>query len=321
MIRVGVEERIGPELLAGFHGDLQVVRIPEDPGGGVEIDFWIVPMSAKTARRQWPHLRGVRVVQCLSAGVDSVRGYLPPDVILCDGRGVHDIPTAEWAVAAVLAMQKYLPLYCELQTREDWGGRRRAEQLYFLSHERAPGCEAPLLVDEVADLTVLILGYGSIGAAVEARLAPFGARFLRLAREAKPGVHAAAALDELLPQADIVVICAPLTSETRHMLNAARLARMKRGALLVNAGRGPVVETDALVRALEEGSIRAALDVTDPEPLPPGHPLWKAPNLLLTPHVAGGSAKFLGRALKLAAEQARRLGCGESLRNVVSGEY
>jgi phosphoglycerate dehydrogenase-like enzyme len=168
---------------------------------------------------------------------------------------------------------------------------------------------------------VLIVGYGSIGAAVEARLAPFGCKFLRVARSARDGVAPVSALDDLLPQADIVILTTPLTRETRGLIDGVRIARMKRGALLVNAGRGPVVETGALVKALQEGRIRAALDVTDPEPLPHDHALWRAPNVMITPHLATDTPRFMGRAFAFAAEQAHRFVRGEALLNVIRGEY
>ena len=142
-----------------------------------------------------------------------------------------------------------------------------------------------------------------------------------MARRAREGVAPVSQLDELLPQADIVVLITPLTAETLHLMNADRIARMKRGALLVNAARGQLLDTDALTQALNDGKIRAALDVTDPEPLPAGHPLWKAPNLLITPHIAGASAQFLKRALQLASEQAQRFARGEPLINVVEAGY
>jgi phosphoglycerate dehydrogenase-like enzyme len=176
-------------------------------------------------------------------------------------------------------------------------------------------------MNEVADAIVLIVGYGSIGKAIETRLAAFGAKFLRVARSPREGVVPVSKLDELLGQADIVVLTTPLTSETRHLLNTKRLARMKLGALLVNASRGGIVDTEALLQALNEKRIRAAVDVTDPEPLPPGHPLWKAPNLLITPHVAGDSEKFMRRLLTLVSAQAERYAGGEPLLNVVKGEY
>jgi phosphoglycerate dehydrogenase-like enzyme len=321
MVRVGIQESIAPVLLQDFTREVELVRIEEEPQTDIEIEMWIAPASLKTARRQLPHLRGLKVVQAVWAGVDTLLQLLPPGLTLCDAQGVHDIPTAEWAVTAILAMQKYLPFYFELQQQEDWSGRRQAEQLYRQWHPSPPDLRSPALIDEVADTTVLIVGYGSIGQAIEARLAPFGPRFLHVARRAREGVAPISQLDELLPQADIVVLITPLTAETRHLMNTARIAAMKRGALLVNAARGPVVDTDALVQALNDGKIRAAIDVTDPEPLPVGHPLWKAPNLLITPHVAGASAKFIKRALKLASEQARRYARGERLINVVESGY
>ena len=226
-----------------------------------------------------------------------------------------------WVVAVMLAMQKYLPFYLELQQRSDWNGREQAENIYLLSNLSASGINPPVLVDEIAETTVLIVGYGSIGKAIEDRLIPFGTKILRMARTARAGTHPVSELDDLLGQADIVVLTLPLTSETRNLLRAEQLAKLKPGALLINAGRGAVVDTDALVKALQEKRIRAALDVTEPEPLPEGHPLWKAPNLLITPHIAGDSAKFMRRALKLANEQAERFARQEPLLNIVTGEY
>ncbi|HWY65766.1 MAG TPA: NAD(P)-dependent oxidoreductase [Rhizomicrobium sp.] len=319
-MRVGVEESIDNALLAGFAG-LELVRIPAEPDRDIVLDFWVAALAPPSQRRQWPHLKGVKAVQGLWAGVDSLRPLVPSGVPLCSARGVHDAPTAEWAVTTTLAMQKYLYFYADLQRRADWAGKDKAEDIYLLSEgaKREPQC--PVLVEEAADKTVLIVGYGSIGAAVEARLAPFGCKFLRVARSARDGVAPVSALDELLPLADIVILTTPLTSETRHLINTERIARMKHGALLVNAGRGAVVETDALVRALIQGRIRAALDVTDPEPLPPDHPLWRAPNLLITPHLATDTPRFMGRAFAFAAEQAQRFARGEKLRNVITGEY
>jgi phosphoglycerate dehydrogenase-like enzyme len=304
MVRVGIQESIASELLGDFTREVELVRIPDEPETNIEIDMWVAPMSSKALRRQLPYLPGLKVVLAPFAGVDAFLPLLPSGVTLCDAQGVHDIPTAEWTVAVILAMQKRLPFYFGQQQLENWSGRREGEQ-----------------IDEVSDKTVLIVGYGSIGRAIESRLAPFGPRFLRVARRARDGVFPVSQLDELLPQANIVVVITPLTAETRHLMNADRIARMKRGALLVNSARGEVVETDALVKALNDRRIRAALDVTDPEPLPAGHPLWKAPDLLITPHTAGFSPKFLGRALKLASEQAERFARGEPLLNVVSSGY
>jgi phosphoglycerate dehydrogenase-like enzyme len=319
-VRIGIEDSIDSGLLGGFNG-LELVRIPAEPVQDYAVDFWIASLTPATSHRQWPQLKGVKAVQGLWAGVDALRPLIPPDVTLCNARGVHDAPTAEWAVTAALAMQKYLPFYADLQAKADWSGKDKAEDIYLLSEGAVRDPDCPVLVEEISDKTVLIVGYGSIGEAVEARLTPFGCNFLRVARSAREGVSPVAALDGLLPRADIVILTAPLTSETRGLMSAARLALMKRGALLVNAARGAVVDSEALTAALVEGRIRAALDVTDPEPLPPGHPLWRAPNLLITPHIATDTPRFMGRAFAFAGEQAQRFARGEPLRNVIRGEY
>lgn len=319
-MRVGIEASIDVSLLGGFAG-LELVRLPAEPTQELAVDFWIASLTPAISRLQWPYLKDVKVVQGLWAGIDALRPLVPPDVILCNARGVHNAPTAEWAVTAILAMQKYLPFYAELQRQADWAGKDKAEDIYLLSEgaKRDPDC--PVLVEELAEKTVLIVGYGSIGAAVEMRLKPFGCRILRVARSARDGVASVAALDGLLPEADIVLLTLPLTGETKGLMDPPRIARMKRGALLVNAGRGAVVETDALTAALMEGRIRAALDVTDPEPLPRDHPLWRAPNLLITPHIATDTPRFSARAFAFAAEQAQRFAKGEKLLNIIRGEY
>jgi phosphoglycerate dehydrogenase-like enzyme len=218
-------------------------------------------------------------------------------------------------------MQKYIPFYVDLQRRRDWDGKDEAEQIYLLHPGTAPNANLPVLIDEIAGSTILIVGYGSIGKAIETRLAPFGPTFLRVARSARPGVEPVERLDDLLGLADIVVLIMPLTSETHHLFDARRLAKIKQGALLVNAGRGGTIDTDALLDALQQKRIRAAIDVVDPEPLPPEHPLWSAPNLLLTPHIASDSARTMQRAFQLASEQVQRFARNQPLHNVVIGEY
>jgi phosphoglycerate dehydrogenase-like enzyme len=168
---------------------------------------------------------------------------------------------------------------------------------------------------------VLILGYGEIGAAVEARLAPFDVELIRVARHAHPGVHSVDDLASLLAPAEIVVVLLPLTPETTGLLNAELLRRLRPGALLVNAARGPIVDTDALLELLRAGRLRAALDVTDPEPLGANHPLWDAPGVLITPHFAGDTLAADRRAFELVGEQVRRYVRGEPLLNVVEHGY
>ena len=173
----------------------------------------------------------------------------------------------------------------------------------------------------LADKQVLIVGYGQIGEAIEARVRPFEASVVRVARSARDGVHAIDELPDLLPHADVVVLVVPGTTETTGLFDAAMLARMKDDALLVNVSRGPVVDTDALLAELESRRIHAALDVVDPEPLPEDHPLWRAPNLLLVPHVGGNSTAMEPRAHRLVREQLQRYAAGEPLANVMSGDY
>ena len=168
---------------------------------------------------------------------------------------------------------------------------------------------------------MLIVGYGDIGRDVERRLEPFEVEVLRVARTARDGVHVLADLPDLLPRADVVILIIPGTSETRGLVDAGFLAAMKQGALLVNVGPGSVVVTADLVAALDSGRVRAALDVTDPEPLPAEHPLWPAPGVLITPHVGGATPAMWPRAYRLVREQLERFAAGEPVANVMTGEY
>ncbi len=250
-----------------------------------------------------PRLDDLRLVQTMSAGVDRLVGKLPAGVVLCDGSGIHDVPVAEWVVMTVLASRHHLPTHLKFQQTGHW----------------QPGAGAG--GDDLEDATILILGYGSIGQAVEARLTPFGARFLRVALHERPGVSLVADLPTLLPQADVVVLLLPLTSATQGLVDAAFLSRMAPGALLVNACRGSIVDAEALLAAALDGRITAALDVTDPEPLPDGHPLWSARGVLITPHIAGWVTKRLDRSWRLVADQVDRFMRGAPLRNVVRDDY
>jgi phosphoglycerate dehydrogenase-like enzyme len=321
MLKVGVSEAVDPHLRELLPKAIELEVIPLSPEREIEVEFWIVPPFYRHAKDAWPHLRGVRVAQSCMGGVDFLLKLLPRDLILCDARGVHTISTAEWAMAAILAAYKYLPFFGEVRRSGQWSRRREAEEHYRGIHHTEKHFYPPVLLEELHGQRVLIVGYGSIGEAIEQRLLPFGVQIDRVARCPRAGVFGVDKLPDLLPQADVVVLAVPQTSETAGMIGKEQIAAMKPGALLVNAARGPVVNTDALVAALEAGHIRAALDVTDPEPLPEGHPLWKAPNLLVTPHVAGSTPMFMTRAMRFAAEQIERYLKGDPLENVVTGEY
>jgi phosphoglycerate dehydrogenase-like enzyme len=251
-------------------------------------------------------LPGMKLAQAFSAGVDWLLPLIPSGVILCSAVGVHDASVSEWVVATMLAMTRRLPEFGEAQRRNEW------------SSEIA-GAHASHPVDDLEGKVVLVVGYGSIGRAVAARLAPFGARVVGIAQHERPGVETPEALPRLLPEADVVVDLLPFTADTMHFVDAKFLAQMKPGALFVNAGRGRTVDTDALLDALRSGRIRAALDVTEPEPLPADHPLWQAPNVLITPHIAGDVAREEARAYRFAGEQIRRYAAGQPLLGVQAG--
>jgi phosphoglycerate dehydrogenase-like enzyme len=319
MVRVGVDETLSAELLVDFPREAEIVRIPRHPTGTLDVDFWIIPFQRKDAAEVFSHLRGVKVVQSMMAGVDWITPWLPKVVVLCDGRGIHDISASEWVLAAILASLKRFPLYRDMQLKQDWKGQASVGD-GFLNEGGVQVGQYRVLGEDLAGKTVLILGYGSIGASIERRLASFEVNVVRVARSAKeePKVFAVSDLHRLLPEADVVVAIVPLTAGTRGLIGAAEIGLMKRGALLVNAARGPVVVTDALVEALTQHRIQAALDVTDPEPLPAGHPLWSAPNCFITPHVGGSTPEFIYRAFQFGAEQVRRFIAGQPLENMVS---
>ncbi len=319
MVRVGVDENLAEELLADFPRDAEIVRLPRTLLSPVEVDFWILPFYRKDAASAFQQLRGVKVAQSLMAGVDWILPWLPKTVTLCDGRGIHDISASEWVLTAILASMKQFPLYRDLQNKAEWRGFATVTD-GFLGETGPMRGQYKVLAEDLAGKTVLIVGYGSIGSAIEARLTPFGVTVLRVARSARetPLVKPVSELHSLLPQADIVLLIVPLTDETNGLIGATEIGLMKHGALLVNAARGPVVVTDALVEALHSHRIRASLDVTDPEPLPPEHPLWSAPNCMITPHIGGSTPEFIHRAFHFGAQQVRRFIAGEQLENVVT---
>jgi phosphoglycerate dehydrogenase-like enzyme len=321
MVRVGVDENVADELLRDFPVEAEIVRLPRKMTDAVDLDFWILPFYRKDVSASFEKLRGLKVAQSLMAGVDWVLPWLPREVTLCDGRGIHDISASEWVMAAILGAMKRFPLYRDLQSARQWRGFASVTD-GFLSEPGMARGQYTVLAEDLAGKTVLIVGYGSIGEAIEARLAPFGVKVMRVARTARamPKVHAVEMLHDLLPEADVVVLIVPLTDATRGLIGEKELGLMKRGALLVNAARGPVVDTDALVAALEAQKIRAVVDVTDPEPLPADHPLWVAPNCMITPHIGGSTPEFIHRAFRFGAEQVRRFVAGEPLRNVVTDQ-
>jgi len=262
-----------------------------------EVEFIVLPMRvAPDTLTRVTRLPNLKVVQLTSAGAERVIPYIPASITLANARGAHDAATAEWTVGVIVAHLRNFPRFVTAQREGRWD--------FAVS-------------ESVAGKRVLIIGYGSIGAAVERRLAGWEVTVERLARTARAGVRGMNELPEALPRADVVVLLVPVTDQTRHLVDADFLARMKDGALLVNAARGAIVDTDALVKELSTGRIKAALDVTDPEPLPKGHPLWTAPGLLLTPHVGGAVTQATERAYAIVHAQLARYAAGQPLQNVI----
>ncbi|GAB7043430.1 MULTISPECIES: 2-hydroxyacid dehydrogenase [Catenuloplanes] len=277
--------------------------MPSAPDG---VRFWVPPFLARDgAAALAARFPDLEVVQLLSAGAEVWTGQLPAHVTLCDARGVHDSSTAEWAMTAILSHLRAFPAFVRAQAGREWA---------YAAHTPT---------DELAGKRVLIVGAGSIGTALAARLRPFETTVTLVARRARPAddVHAVEDLPALLPHADVVVLLVPLTDATRGLADAGFLAAMPDGALLVNAARGPVLDTEALLAEVSSGRLRAALDVTDPEPLPTDHPLWTLPNVLITPHVAGSVHGLHRRAYALAGAQLRRFAAGRPLENVVTDGY
>ncbi|MEU7002029.1 2-hydroxyacid dehydrogenase [Nonomuraea sp. NPDC046570] len=275
-------------------------RGPE-PEGAERVEVWIPPLiPVPDTGGLLGRMSGLRLLQTVTAGVEPYRPHLPEGVMLCNARGVHDAGTAEWAVGAMIAVLREFPGFTDAQRRGEWTYRHTGV---------------------LADSTVLIVGYGSIGGALERRLDGFEVEVVKVARTARDGVHGMDELPALLPAADVVVLLVPATPQTSGLVDAAFLSRMKDGAVLVNAARGPVVDTDALLAELKTGRLRAALDVTDPEPLPEGHPLWSAPGVLITPHVAGSTPASGRRTLRLVRSQLLRYLAGEPLNNVITDAY
>jgi phosphoglycerate dehydrogenase-like enzyme len=284
--------------------DVDLYRADGDgwPDSITEVEFYVLPyMKGEEVLDRVGDMSRLRVIQTLTAGVENFLPYVPEGVTLCNAAGVHDASTAELAVALALASGRSLDHFARNQTSGVWEPLRLGISL--------------------ADQRVLIIGHGHIGAAIERRLAGFEiASVTRVARRPRTEpvlVHSVEKLPRLLPNADVVFLVAPHTPQTEGMIGSKELAALPDGALLVNVARGRLVDTAALLAETSTGRIRAALDVTDPEPLPPEHPLWRTPGVLISPHVGGASTAFFPRADRLIAAQLDRFAAGEELENII----
>lgn len=293
------EQRLGG-LPEGIHVECYRADGDAMPDSIEEVAFYVLPyLKGEEVLERAGEMTGLEVVQTLTAGVENFLPYVPEGVTLCNAAGVHDASTAELTIALALASGRRLDVYARNQTEGRW--------------EPEPG-------RALADQRVLILGYGHIGEAIERRLAGFEvASVTRVARRPRtdPEVHAVEQLPELLSAADVLIVIAPLTDQTEGLIDADALCRLPDDALVVNVARGRLVDTEALLAETASGRLRAALDVTDPEPLPPDSPLWRTPGVIISPHVGGASSAFFPRADRLIAAQLRRWARGQPLENVI----
>ena len=285
--------------------DVDVYRADGDswPDSIAEVEFYVLPyLKGEEVLDRVAEMKRLKVIQTLTAGIENYLPRVPQGVVLCNAAGVHDTSTAELAVALALASGRHLDHYARNQPSGIWESLRLGISL--------------------ADQRVLIIGYGHIGAAIERRLSGFEvASVTRVARRPRTEpvpVYAIDDLPELLPDADVAFLVAPHTPQTEGMIGGRELASLPDGAVLVNVARGKLVDTEALLAETSTGRIRTALDVTDPEPLPPEHPLWRTPGVLISPHVGGPSSAFFPRADRLIAAQLGRFAAGKKLENIIT---
>lgn len=264
-----------------------------------KITFYVPPyMGGSRALEPISKMTSLQVIQSPNAGVDDVLANLPPGVTLCNARGVHDASTAELAIGLTISARRGFATFISNQHLGIWEHARR---------------------NALADSRVGIVGMGSIGSLIARQLEAFNVEVIGFSRTGRNSSKSMVDFDELLPTLDVVILILPLTKESHHLMNRTRIESMKFGATLVNVARGAVVDTDALIDALNEGRITAGLDVTNPEPLPQGHPLWSAPNVIITPHVGGDSSAFNPRVRALIESQLQRFATGQPLANIVAG--
>lgn len=270
------------------------------PAPAEHLDLVVPPYMGASAKLG--ALEGVttRLVQSQSIGYDDVAAALPPGHVYANAASVHETSTAELTLALVLAAQRGIPDFVRAASEGRWAPARHAS---------------------LADRRVLIVGYGGVGQAIEDRLLPFEVEVTRVASRARDDergrIHGIDELPSLLPAAEIVIVGVPLTDATTDLVDDAFLSALPDGALVVNIARGRVADTDAIIDHATRGRLRFALDVTEPEPLPDGHPLFALPNVLISPHVGGASTAMMPRMARLVRDQVERMLRGDEPRNVV----
>ena len=270
---------------------------PADTSDLSEVTFYVPTyMGGRPALELTKKMPNLKILQVPNAGYDDALEFLRPEITLCNGRGIHDDSTAELAVGLTIASLRGFATFVRDQDKGEWINKN---------------------YDSINDRKIGIIGFGSIGSTIARMLSGFSVEIVAFTQSGRDNTIAITDLDKHLPSLDVVILILPLTKESKHLFDARRLALMKDGALLVNVARGPIVDTDALVKELNSGRITAGLDVTDPEPLPKGHPLWSAKGVLISPHVGGNSSAFEKRARRLIESQLNLLAQGKPLNNVI----
>ena len=262
-----------------------------------EVTFYVPTyMGGRPALELTKKMPNLKILQVPNAGYDDALEFLRPGITLCNGRGIHDDSTAELAFGLTIASLRGFATFVRDQDKGEWVNKN---------------------YDSINDRKIGIVGFGSIGSTIARMLSGFSVEIVAFTQSGRDNTIAITDLDKHLPSLDVVILILPLTKESKHLFDARRLALMKDGALLVNVARGPIVDTDALVKELNSGRITAGLDVTDAEPLPKGHPLWSAKGVLISPHVGGNSSAFEKRARRLIESQLNLLAQGKPLNNVI----
>ena len=276
---------------------LSPVTTPVETSDLSEVTFYVPTyMGGRPALELTKKMPNLKVLQMPNAGYDDALEFVRKGITLCNGRSIHDDSTAELAVGLTIASLRGFPDFVRNQDKSSWVHVKNKS---------------------INDRRIGIIGFGSIGSTIAKMLSGFSVEIVPFTQSGRDNTTAISDLDKHLPTLDVVILILPLTAESKHLFNAKRLSLMKDGALLVNVARGPIVDTDALVKELNSGRITAAVDVTDPEPLPSDHPLWRAKGVLISPHVGGNTTAFEKRARKLIESQLNLLAEGKPLNNVI----
>ena len=276
---------------------LSPANTPAENSDLSEITFYVPTyMGGRPALELTKKMPNLKILQMPNAGYDDAMEYVRDGMTLCNGKSIHDDSTAELAVGLTIASLRGFPDFVRNQDKSEWVHVKNKS---------------------INDRKIGIIGFGSIGTTIAKMLSGFAVEIIPFTQSGRDNTIAITDLDKHLPTLDVVILILPLTKESKHLFDTKRLSLLKDGALLVNVARGPIVETDALVKELNSGRITAALDVTDPEPLPKDHPLWRAKGVLISPHVGGNTTAFESRARRLIESQLNLLAQGKALNNII----